>query len=534
MSDVVVVGGGPAAHRLAARLVRYGHRGTVTVAGAEEVPPYNRALLGSVLDGTLPAERLRLPALPAAVTLLTGTRVTGVDRARRTVRTEDGRELAWDVLVLATGARPRVPYVPGLVTARGRPAEGVRTVRTAADCRALPPGPVTVLGGGVLGVESALALRRAGHEVALVHPAPLLMERHLDEEASAVLAGLLAVRGVAVHLGRRAAEYVQGKLVLDDGQVVAAGTVLLCAGTEPDTELARACGLTIRHGVVVDDRLRTSDPRIHAIGDCAEHAGAVGSTVTSAWEQAEALARVLTGSPRPYRPRPRVLRPRTGDIETVVLLPAREDGTADGTIGVSTGDTTGGATAGTAAGTASRTTDRTADETADETVSLTDRAGGRYARLALREGRIHRGVVIGPAAAVAAAGHLHETGAVLPEDRLALLTGSEGTYAGDGELPDDAVVCHCNNVTRGALRRAWTGGARDTAALARATRATTGCGSCAAVVRGLCTSLASSAPQPRTQHSTTGTATRTSPATATSPSTSASATATATAQGENR
>lgn len=137
---VVIVGGGPAAHRLAHRLHALGHRDAVTVIGAEPRPAYNRALLGSVLDGTLSAERLALPALPAPVRALTGARAVRIDRARRTVHLKDGRELPYDILVLATGARPRIPDVPGLMTARGRLAEGARTLRTAADSHPLPPG----------------------------------------------------------------------------------------------------------------------------------------------------------------------------------------------------------------------------------------------------------------------------------------------------------------------------------------------------------------------------------------------------------
>ncbi|MEU6807647.1 FAD-dependent oxidoreductase [Streptomyces sp. NPDC046831] len=454
MSGVVVAGGGPAAHRLAALLVRYGYAGEVTVVGAEPRPAYNRALLGSVLDGTLGADRLSLPALPAAVRQLTGVRVTAVDRLRRTVRTSDGRELPYGVLVLATGARPRVPRVPGLTTAPGRLAEGVRAVRTAADCRPLSEGPVVILGGGVRGVESARALRRAGHEVRLVHSADRLMGRHLDAAGSAVVAEWLADRGVTLYLGRRAGEYVPGKVVLDDGQVLAAGTVLLCTGTVPEAGLARASGLDVREGVVVDERLRTGDPHIHAIGDCAEHAGAVGTTVLQAWEQAEALARILTGRGRPYEPGRRVLRPRTPGKDMVLLPPAGP--------GADTG----------------------------ETVSLLDRARGRHARLVLRGGRIHGGAVIGSPSGVAAVSRLYLRAEPVPADLLALLTGADGEYAGDGSLPDEAVVCHCNNVTRKAVTDAWHRGAHDSAALARATRATTGCGSCTSVVRELCTALA--------------------------------------------
>src|SRR4051812_9567587 len=220
MSGVVIAGGGPAAHRLADRLVHHGYPGDISVLGAEPRPPHHPALLGSVRAGPLDAGRLALPALPAAVRQLTGVEVSALDRTARTVRTGDGRTLSYDVLVLATGARTRVPSVPGLTDAPGHLAEGVRTVRGAADCRPLPEGPVVVLGGGLRGVESALAVRRAGHEVTLVHPGGRLMARHLDPVASTMLATWLSGQDITLQPGRRAGEYTPGKVVLDDGQVL--------------------------------------------------------------------------------------------------------------------------------------------------------------------------------------------------------------------------------------------------------------------------------------------------------------------------
>ncbi|MET7453932.1 FAD-dependent oxidoreductase [Streptomyces sp. NPDC005574] len=456
MSGVVIAGGGPAAHRLAARLLQHGYPGRVSVIGAEPRPAYHRALLASVLDGTLDAGRLALPALPAAVRQLTGVTVRAVDRAARTLRTGDGRTLAYDVLVLATGARTPLPPVAGLVSAPGHLADGVRTVRGAADCRPLPEGPVVVLGGGLRGVESALAVRRAGHEVTLVHPGGRLMGRHLDPVAAAMLAQWLTGQDITLQLGRRASEYTPGKVVLDDGQVLAAATVLLCTGTLPETGLARASGLAVGAGVLVDDRLRTTDPHIHAIGDCAEHAGLPGATVLGAWEQAETLARVLTGHDAAYTPGRRVLRPRTPGLDLVVVAP--------------TGPPTGPGE--------------------ERRISLVDRARGRYARLVLRGDTLHAATVMGSPAAVAAVSglHLHET--PLPADLFALLGGGDGHYAGQQTLAPEAVVCHCNNVTRTGVEDAWHAGARDLPALARATRATTGCGGCAPLVRTLCTALA--------------------------------------------
>ncbi|MFI9778673.1 FAD-dependent oxidoreductase [Streptomyces sp. NPDC051956] len=449
---VVVAGAGPAAHRFAGQLRLRGHQGPVTVLGEEPVAPYNRALLGSVLDGTLRPGQLALPSLPDGVLLRTGTRVTAVDRARKVVRTDGGDHVPYDVLVLATGSRPNVPNTAGLLSARGRLAEAVRTLRTAADCGPLPDEPVVVLGGGVLGVESAVMLRRAGHTVTLVHPHRHLMERQLDADAGTLLGNWVGALGVTVRTGRSGAEYAPGKLVLDDGEVLEAGTLLVCTGARPDTELAQACGLSVREGVLVDELLCTDDPFIHAIGDCAELAGQSFGSVGRVWEQADALARVLTGDASACRPARRVVRPRIPGQDLVAL---GEAGSAPAT----------------------------------EHVSLTDRTRGRYARLSLRGDRIAHGVLFGLSHAVAAVSQLYDRDLPVPADRLALLAGTDGSYADRAELPDEAVVCHCNNVTKKDLTDAWHCGAHGLPQLAAATRATTGCAGCTSVVRALCSAL---------------------------------------------
>ncbi|MCX5076764.1 FAD-dependent oxidoreductase [Streptomyces sp. NBC_00513] len=454
MSGIVVVGHGPAAHRLCASLHRLGHRGPVTVLAAEPHAAYNRALLLSVLDGTLPGRALELAAPPGNARVRRAAVVTGIDRARREVRTADGTGYGYEVLVLATGARPRSP---------GFDSPAVRRLGTLADAEPPPEGPVVIAGGGLRGAGAAAALSGAGHEVTLVHSGPRLAHRDLDGPASAVLARTLEEAGVALELGRRVAGAEHGKAVLDDGRLLAAATVLACAGSVPETAVARAAGLEVRRGIVVDDRLRTGDPRIHAIGDCAEHAGAAGDSLTSAWEQADALASILTGSDRPYRPTRRVLRPGIRGLELTVVgqggEPAPDREPAPG----------------------------------EESVSLSDPGGGRHARLRLREGRIRSGIVAGFPQAVAAVGRLYARDLPVPSDRLALLIGSAGGYAASGALPDTAVVCQCNNVTRGALRQAWAGGARALPELAAATRATTGCGTCVPAVGRLCAELARSA-----------------------------------------
>lgn len=451
--EVLVVGGGPAAHRFAERLLHHGHRGGVTVLGAEPRAPYHRVLLTSVLDGTLPPTALALPELPAGVRVRTGVTVTRVDRARRLAYADDGSVHRYDTLVLATGARADLPRIPG---ADGLgPAGGVVALRTLADAehvrRAAPDARRTVvLGAGLLGVEAAAALRRAGHEVALVHRGPHPLDRHLDPAAGALLTRSLEDLGVEVHADREAAGYCSGKLTLDDGSVLTADTLLLCTGAVPETGLARRAGLTVRTGVVVDGLLRTSDPHIHAIGDCAEHPGDTAGHLEPAWAQAESLARQLTGTPVRHHGTRQITRLRVPGIDLVRLG-------------------RGGP-----------------DPEGAEVVAFADPARGRYARLTLHGQRITGAVLLGLPRAIAAVSRLHELDLPVPTGRLELLLGIAPAAPGADELPGDAVVCRCNNVTKHTVTEACRAGAFDVAQVAAATRATTGCGGCTDVVRALC------------------------------------------------
>ncbi|CAM03072.1 assimilatory nitrate reductase electron transfer subunit [Saccharopolyspora erythraea NRRL 2338] len=448
MSRIVVVGNGPAAHRFTERMRHHGHSGPITVLGAESHAAYNRVLLGSVLDGSLTADGIALPPLDADVRL--GVSATGIDRARREVHTDTGGVHHYDELVLATGARPRVPDVPGL-----RDGGSVRTLRTLADCAELPRGRVAVLGGGILGVEAARALAGRGADVVLVHPGRYPMDRQLDATAGKLLAERLGTLGVETRLERKAVERQPGKLVLDDGEVLLADEVVVCAGVEPETGLAQHAGLRVAHGVVVDDGMATSDPNIHAVGDCAEHGGTVSGLIASAWEQAEALAQRLTGARGRYRGTKTVTRLKARGIDLVSIGSREALASLDA-----------------------------------EVVTLSDPARGRYARIALADERVAGAVLFGFPQAIASVTQLHDGDLPVPSDRLGLLLGTAAaTRATPVELPDDAVVCRCNNVTKKALTTAWHGGARSVADIAQATRATTGCGGCADDVRRICGSL---------------------------------------------
>lgn len=457
MSRILVVGNGPAAHRLAESLHDHGHSGTVTVLDTEPRPTHHRPLLTSALAGGPGPHALHLPPPPAAQ-VRQGTTVTGIDRVRRVVRARrdgTGTTHPYDHLVLATGARPVVPDLPGATTPDGRLAPGVTTLRTRADLDRVRGDRVVVLGGGPLGVETAGALALGGAAVTLVCRRPHPLHERLGDTGAALLTERLERAGVTVLGGRTVVRRTPDTVLLDDGTAIPAATFVLCTGVAPDVRLARDAGLEVRTGVVVDDALRTSDARIHAIGDCAEHQGRTTAGHESARAQAETLAAILTGRASAHRPLPTALRLRTPVVDVCCVgSPAALD-----TPGV-------------------------------RTVGLVDRAGGRYARLALRDDRIVAAVLVGLPEAVAAVSHLHRRGGRVPTDRLGLLFGvpSEPPSA-LVEAPEDALVCLCNNVPWRRLAEAWRAGARTIPALATATRATTGCGSCVRQVADLCAGL---------------------------------------------
>lgn len=289
---IVVVGGGTAGVRLAQRL-------PVTLLGEEPHAPYNRVLLADVLAGRYAPEVIALPDPREPVRR--GVRAVRIDRAARTVECEDGTAVGYDRLVLATGSNPVLPPLRGL---RGtRLPTGVHPFRTLDDClelRALvrPGVRAVVIGGGLLGVSAARALAALGAEVVLTQQGERLMERQLDAQASELLRDHVESLGVEVHTecrvsGLRQEDGAVTAVELADGFVLDAQVVVLACGVRPRTGLALDAGLEVRKGIVVDDQLRTSDPYIHAIGDCAEHAGRVYGLAGPALEQADALADVL-------------------------------------------------------------------------------------------------------------------------------------------------------------------------------------------------------------------------------------------------
>ncbi|MDN0200490.1 FAD-dependent oxidoreductase [Streptomyces sp. S.PNR 29] len=474
MTHVVVIGNGMAGHRVAAETHRRGTGVRVTVVGGEPRPAYNRVLLTNLLAGRATEESIDLPGLPPEISVRTGRTALAVDPSRRTVTLDDGDVLRYDRLVLATGSLPFVPPVKRLARDDGRLLPGVVPFRTLDDCRQImrlagTGARALVLGGGLLGIEAARGLAQRGLDVQILHVAPHLMERQLDGPGGRMLAASLAELGIRALTGIDVVAATGGDrftgVQLADGRTVPGDLLVVACGTRPDTALARSAGLDTGRGVLVDAWMRTSDPSVYAVGDCAEHAGTVSGLVAAAWEQARIVADALTGAADavPYQGAAAVTRLKAAGIDLAAM-----------------GDPYAGSHAGADA--------EGASGDAVEVIGYTDTRRGVYQRILLRDDRIAGAVLLGDTSTAGRVTRLFDRQEPVPRDRRLLLfpeLADGGPGKSPESLPDDAVVCQCNGVTKGALLRCRADGASDLAAVAERTRATTGCGGCTSLVEEL-------------------------------------------------
>ena len=300
---LLVIGNGMASVRLCEELaLRCPGRFAITICGAEPLPGYNRVLLSSFLAGQVKAEDIALRPRSwyedARMTLLTGSSVCAVDFADRQAMLADNTKLGFDRLVFATGSRPVMLPKPGMHL------PGVLAFRDLADARLMQDlgkmqADVVVIGGGLLGIEAAYGLARCGAKVTLVHLMDRLMERQLDASAASLLRTALARKGIRIELGADTARITGDTgatgLELADGRVLPAQAVVCAVGIRPASELAKAAGLHVNRGIVVDDAMACSQSGVYALGECAEHRGTVYGLVEPAHEQAAIIARQLSG-----------------------------------------------------------------------------------------------------------------------------------------------------------------------------------------------------------------------------------------------
>jgi nitrite reductase (NADH) large subunit len=486
---LVVVGHGMVGHRLVEALVGSGDVGAggaaweIVVFGDEPVAAYDRVHLSALFDGATPAElELVGPDVAShpAVEIVVGERVVEVDRDRRRVRTDGGRSQDYDVLVLATGSDPNVPQVPG----RDRP--GCFVYRTLADVAAIRSWAAgarrgVVVGGGLLGLEAAHALRRCGVATDVVEVAPRLMPVQVDADGGEVLGRRIAALGVGVRTSTTVAA-IHGATGGDGhgdgrGRVVAvdllpvgvapagAGTldgatpdrlacdmVVFAAGIRPSAGLGRACGLAVggRGGIVVDRQCRTSDPAIFAVGECAEADGEVYGLVSPGYQMARVVADTLRGRDAVFAGADRSARLKLLGVEVASFGDAH------------------GLTAGA------------------DTLTWTDHRRLVHRRVVVADdGRLLGGVLVGDADGFDVMAQMARGEMATPADPAGLVAPYAGAPAavGVGALPGTATVCSCENVTKATISAAVAGlldgpGPADLAGVRAATRAGSGCGGC--------------------------------------------------------
>lgn len=457
MTRVVVIGNGMAGARFAAELRSLDPRCHITVFGAEPTAAYNRILLSELLAGKVDEDDLALSEPAGVVDRRDGVAVTEIDRDARLVIADDGSRTRYDALVLATGSIPFVPPIAGLTRPGGTLVNGAALFRNVEDCRrilsiAASARRAVVLGGGLLGLEAARGLALRGLEVEILHARRHLMERQIDPDASRVLTRTLRDLGVTVRLSAVTEEVVTDAddrvrgVLLDDDTEVAADLLVVACGVRPDTTLAQRIGLDLGRGVIVDDRMRTSDPAIYAIGDCAEHRGTVYGLVAPAWDQARVAAEAISGGAAAYTGSRVVTRLKAAGVDLASMGDPHIDAETDASA---------------------------------EVVTFADPARATYQKVVIRDSRLVGAIMIGDNPTVGTVTQLFDRDALVPGDpRSLLFGGTGGESASVASLTAGSTVCRCNGVSAGSIVRAWLAGARSVPDVATATRASTGCGSC--------------------------------------------------------
>lgn len=454
---VIVVGNGMVGHRFA-ELAAAVPGLAIAVFGEEPRTAYDRVHLSDYFAGAS-ASDLALGPLPSNVAVHVGEQVTAIDREAKTVQTSAGRCLGYDTLVLATGSYPFVPPIDG------RDLPHCHVYRTLEDLDAIRESGAgaevgVVVGGGLLGLEAANALKNMGLATHVVEFAPALMGTQLDDGGAAMLRGMVENLGVAVHTGKNTLRIVAGesaryRMEFADGEALETDLVVFSAGIRPRDELARGCGLAVgeRGGVAVDEHCRTSDPNVLAVGECALYDGRIFGLVAPGYEMAKAAAGVLAGNADAAF--------RGADMSTQLKL-----------LGVdvaSIGDAHG----------------RTRGARAYTYIDERERV---YKRIVVNKTgkKLLGAVLVGDASDYGMLLQTMRSELTLPKHPDALILPPReggGMPAGAaGALPDGAQLCSCHDVSKGAIVAAVAAGCTTLGTVRECTKASTGCGGCAPLV----------------------------------------------------
>ena len=464
---LVIIGNGMAPGRMLEHLFEHAPgRYEVTIFNAEPRVNYDRIMLSPVLSGEKTYEQIVIHGdgwyIDHGITLYKGHRIVAIDRLARTVTSDQGVTENYDRLVIATGSLPFIIPVPG------RDLPGVITYRDLDDVNAMllaaqSREKAVVIGGGLLGLEAAAGLAERGMDVTVLHVMPTLMERQLDPAAGYLLQKAVEQRGIKViYKANTKAILGEGRVKgveLEDGRVVDASLVVMAVGIRPNVALARAAGLAVDRGIVVDARMQTSDGDILAIGECAEVAGQVYGLVAPLYEMARVAAARLSGERSPVFAH--------SDTPTKLKV--------TGINLFSIGDFSEGE--------------------GREEIVLRDATAGVYKRIVLKDNRIIGAVLYGETGDGAWFNDLKKKGTDISAMRDTLIFGQSyqggaplDPVAAVAALPDDAEICGCNGVCKGKITGAITGRGLTTLEAVRAhTKASASCGTCTGLVEQLMT-----------------------------------------------
>ncbi|TDL08308.1 NAD(P)/FAD-dependent oxidoreductase [Mycolicibacterium obuense] len=464
---LVVVGNGMAGIRALEEILARGGRDQfqITVFGDEPYGNYNRILLSNVLAGADDPTDIYLNTLDwyadNDIELRAGVRVVRLDTFAHLVHADDGTTLHYDKLILATGSRSFFPPMAGLWADNKTLADGVFGFRTLDDTAAMIAEAThrtkaVVVGGGLLGLEAARGLQNRGLTVDVVHAGPTLMNAQLDDPAGAILRASVESLGIGVHTEKRTSEV----LVTDDrltgirfadGSQLDCDMLVIAAGIRPNVGLAQRAGLTVERAVVTDDHMRSvDDDDVYVVGECAQHRGQVYGLVAPLWEQARVLADHLTGAD--------VTAAYHGSRVATKLKVAGVDVASMGV--------------------------KAPEHPDDEFVQYSEPKHGVYKTVVIRDGKLVGATLVGDVSKVSFLTQAFDSGLPLPDERVALMfdIGTPDVGVGISELADDAQVCNCNGVSKGALVACVRDGESSVAGVMAKTKAGKGCGSCKELV----------------------------------------------------
>ncbi|CAM4270598.1 MAG: nitrite reductase large subunit NirB [Paenibacillus macerans] len=299
---LVVIGNGMAGISTVEQILKLTSKFEITVFGSEPHPNYNRIMLSYVLEGSKTIDDIILNDLnwyrDNGITLHTGTAVARIDKDTKEVVTEDGQRVPYDKVLIATGSTSFILPIPG------SDKEGVVGFRDISDCEQMIQAAKTcrkaaVIGGGLLGLEAAKGLVQLGMDVTVVHLMEDLMERQLDHQAAGMLKAELERQGIKFKMGAQTTELLGGSRVsglrFADGTELEAEFVVMAVGIKPNVAVAKASGIEVNRGIVVNDYLQTSLEGVYSVGECTEHRGVCYGLVAPLFEQGMVLAKHISG-----------------------------------------------------------------------------------------------------------------------------------------------------------------------------------------------------------------------------------------------